>query len=154
MITLREATVGVAVVVAMALLTLLGQWLSTTAPELLSTWRFVNGAIILFTLVVLLFKWDSVRNDLRTHREEITRIFLRMEKYLEEDAQRRSVVIEELTTRAAQVASDLARHNEQLSAQRHAELPHRIAEAIAKREDERRQAGEGKNGDSTGPRDA
>jgi F0F1-type ATP synthase membrane subunit b/b' len=141
MITFREFIRAGGVVLAIVALTMLGQWLSEVSPQFLATFRFVNGFIVLFTLVVLLFKWDTVQKDLRSHRSEITEIFTRIEAAQAADLEKRQQAVEELAMKAAEIAAQVAQHSEEASRKRHEELPARLAEAIEKREAEKRDNG-------------
>jgi hypothetical protein len=119
MITLRESLIAILALASIAVLTALGQWLASAAPEFLATWRFVNGAIILFVLIIILMKWETVRGDLHEHRRELTGIFLRMETYLRDSEARRNAEVEAVANEAKTLAAAVAEHAERASKQRH-----------------------------------
>lgn len=128
MISLRDILRGFAAVCGLAVMTAVGQYLSEEAPVALSVYRFVNGAALLFLLVVLLFKWDEVRRDLMEHRREIVKLLEDMSAAYRQDSQLRAGILDDLAQRADRVAREVAEHTEEVSRQAHAKLNQRLDE--------------------------
>lgn len=76
----------VAAITRAALLTLgfllvwcVGYYMSIYTPQLLAAWRFLNGTIVLFVVIMLLFKYREVLGILDTRLGELTAV---IQKYL------------------------------------------------------------------------
>lgn len=122
MITWREVMRGLLVVAILLLAAMVGRWLSANEPEMLATWRFVNGLAILFLLVIVLFKWERVESDLLTHRAELRAVLMEIQSFVERTVERaeaeRSAHVTELIERMTVVTSLVERTTAE-SKQRH-----------------------------------
>jgi hypothetical protein len=136
MITLREAARALVAVVMLLTASILGQWLSANDPELLATWRFLNGLVLLFITIVLLFKWDQVRADLFSHRAEIAALVRETRDLVVAAESQRSARLEELLEQATVLAAQVSARAEEESKARHEAINERLDQlGVPRKED-------------------
>jgi hypothetical protein len=118
LVTKREGIRALLITTGVLSMSIFVDWLSVRF-ESPAVWRFV----ITWILVVILFRWDTLRSDLHQHREQIKSMLAR-----DSNNSRR---VAEQAERSARIAQEIATRNEQSSQERHEQLPERIAQFIA-----------------------
>jgi 4-amino-4-deoxy-L-arabinose transferase-like glycosyltransferase len=126
MITLREAVRALLIVAFVIVAAWIGRWLEVNDPRILSTWRFLNGLVILFLIVVHLWKWEQLRGDLADHRGEILQMVQGINTFMRESEQARTQQLDLLMRDSQRLAENMAARAEEASRKRHEALGERL----------------------------
>lgn len=138
MLTWREVWRGLVSVALILFVAMVGRWLSANEPDMLATWRFVNGLVILYLLIIVVFKWDRVEQDLVTHRAELRTILVEIQSFVERTVERaeadRSAQVTELLDRMTTFTALVERNTEE-STKRHETLSAQIDQVLEQKKD-------------------